>query len=129
VAEETRLPSNLLWTTPLNSVLKFFSSIMRFIFADDLPTGCPFFMTRVLEFVIRPSALDHPKAESSGFAQGDGLVTPPRFRQHDQTLVAGRTALPFLVVVSASRLQLFGIPISSRFRSSPSLESVAEISS
>ena len=29
--------------------------------------------------VIRSPTLDRPKAESSGFAQGDGLVTPPDF--------------------------------------------------
>ena len=37
-------------------------------------------VTALIQFIlIRPPTLDRPKAEFSGFAQGDGLVTPPDF--------------------------------------------------
>ena len=52
--------------------------------------------------------MDCPKAEFSGFTQGDGLVKPPWFRQQDRDLVAGRAVQPFFVVVSSPSLQLFG---------------------
>ena len=37
--------------------------------------------------VIRSPSLDRPKAEFSGFAQGDGLVTPPDFASMIGTLL------------------------------------------
>ena len=47
--------------------------------------------------VIRPPTLDRPKAEFSGFAQGDGLVTPPDFVSRIGTLFpiapCGRSSL------------------------------------
>lgn len=43
----------------------------------DLPPGRPSFITRVFRVVIRTPTLDRPRAELSGFALGDGLVTPP----------------------------------------------------
>ena len=69
----------------------------------DLSSSCdrsPFF------FDLPPN-LDHQGLEFSGFTQGDGLVTPPRFRQHDRHLVSDRAVWPFLIVVSTPSLQLF----------------------
>jgi hypothetical protein len=47
--------------------------------------------------MIRPSTLDRPKAEFSGFAQGDGLVTPPDLVSRIGTLLpiapCGRSSL------------------------------------
>ena len=47
--------------------------------------------------VIRPPTLDRPEAEFSGFAQGDGLVTPPDFVSMIGTLLpiapCGRSSL------------------------------------
>ena len=47
--------------------------------------------------VIRSPTLDRPKAEFSGFAQGDGLVTPPDFVSMIGTLLpiapCGRSSL------------------------------------
>ena len=57
--------------------------------------------------MIRSPTLGRPKAEFSGFSQGDGLVAP-RFRQHDRNLVPDRAMWSFLVVVSTPSLQLFG---------------------
>ena len=45
-------------------------------------TCAPFFFWHWRESLgrlIRSPTLDRPKAEFSGFAQGDGLVTPPDF--------------------------------------------------
>ena len=47
--------------------------------------------------LIRPPTLDRPEAEFSGFAQGDGLVTPPDFASMIGTLLpiapCGRSSL------------------------------------
>lgn len=47
--------------------------------------------------LIRPPTLDRPKAEFSGFVQGDGLVTPPDFVSLIGTLLpiapCGRSSL------------------------------------
>jgi len=51
--------------------------------------------------------LDRPRAEFSGFDQGDRLVMP-RFRQRDPGLVADRAVWAFRVVVSTPSLQIFG---------------------
>ena len=63
----------------------------------DLPPGRPSVITRVLGFVIRSPTLDRPKAGFSGFAQGDGLVTPPDFVSMIGTLLpiapCGRSSL------------------------------------
>jgi hypothetical protein len=48
----------------------------------------------------RPPTLDRPKAEFSGFAQGDGLVTPPDFVSMIGALLpiawCGRSSLQYL---------------------------------
>jgi len=47
--------------------------------------------------LIRSPTLDRPTAEFSGFAQGDGLVTPPDFVSMIETLLpitlCGRSSL------------------------------------
>ncbi len=52
---------------------------------------------RVFRLLIRPPTLDRPKAEFSGFAQGDGLVTSPDFVSMIGTLLpialCGRSSL------------------------------------
>lgn len=49
--------------------------------------------------LIRPPTLDRPEAEFSGFAQGDGLVTPPGFVSMIETLLpnapCGRSSLQY----------------------------------
>ena len=63
----------------------------------DLPPLGPSFITRVRGFVIWPPTLNRPKAEFSGFAQGDRLVLPPDFVSVIGTLLpiapCGRSSL------------------------------------
>jgi hypothetical protein len=55
------------------------------------------FEARVFRYVIRSPTLDRPKAEFSGFAQNDGLVTRPDFVSMIGTLLpiapCGRSSL------------------------------------
>lgn len=69
----------------------------EFLHGGDLLPGRPSFITRALGVVIPSPTLDRPKAEFSGFAQGDGLVTPPDFVSMIGTLLpiapCGRSSL------------------------------------
>ena len=50
-----------------------------------------------------PPTLDRPEAEFSGFAQGDGLLTPPDF----VSMIGILLPIALFVVVSTPSLQLF----------------------
>ncbi len=71
---------------------------MKAVFAPtDLPRVFHPAVTGVRWSLIRSPTLDRPKAEFSGFAQGDGLVTPPDFVSMIGTLLpiapCGRSSL------------------------------------
>ena len=69
------------------------------IIVGDVTCHCSFIRLRPepVADLIRSPTLDRPKAESSGFAQGDGLVTPPDFVSMIGTLLpialCGRSSL------------------------------------
>ena|GEM_PF-3383033 len=67
------------------------------LISGDLPRAVHPAVTGARLVLIRSPTLDRPKAEFSGFAQGDGLVTPPYFASMIGTLFpiapCGRSSL------------------------------------
>lgn len=84
----------------VGGLFEHFHALAGAIVAVDAVTLPPTFIQRERDSgleLIRPPTLDRPKAEFSGFAQGDGLVTPPNFVSMIGTLLpiapCGRSSL------------------------------------